>query len=326
MKSPCLLLRASLSISLLLSANVYSAGLGVSSGTPSDASTSAKAPEVPQPGSAMAASVSIPGPLRSFLRMAGISQKISVEEVLPLLSRNIAVEGYQGRKDRTGTPTEFLILLKRYVGQARQLQTLAGPEEILRVANCDQAGPLLDILGYRLRQACGNGAALETADPERAFLTIDSGFPLAELEQTLQGGKPLAYPFAVSKVPLLFSAGDWTQAAERAQGSDVLDALLEDPMLARLYWAMSRMDSETSGACASLREYPVYFRSPPFSTFTAVTSRFEMDAWSYLGDQRLNPHGRNLPARVRILRKNSWPVCWQKTMAGWPRISIRWRA
>ena len=87
--------------------------------------------------------------------MAGISQKISTEEVLPLLARNIAVEGYQGRKDRTGRPTEFLILLKRYVEQARQLVTLAGPEGTIRVANCDQAGPLLDILGYRLRQGCG---------------------------------------------------------------------------------------------------------------------------------------------------------------------------
>ncbi|HYM07001.1 MAG TPA: hypothetical protein VEU11_10615 [Terriglobales bacterium] len=211
----------------------------------------------------MTASVSIPGPLRSFLRMAGISQKISLEEVLPLLSRNVAVEGYQGRKDRTGTATEFLILLKRYVGQARQLQALAGPEGVIRVANCDQAGPLLDILGYRLRQPCGKGAALETADPERAFLTIDSGFPLAELEQTLQGGKPLAYPFAASKVPLLFSAEDWTQAGERVAGSDVLDALLDDPMLARLYWAMSRMDAETA---ASMRQFAGVSPLLPFAS------------------------------------------------------------
>jgi len=49
--------------------------------------------------------------------MAGISQKVSAEEVLPLLARNVAVEGYQGRKDRTGRPTEFLILLKRYVNK-----------------------------------------------------------------------------------------------------------------------------------------------------------------------------------------------------------------
>src|SRR5690349_8432505 len=40
----------------------------------------------------------IPGPLRSFLRMAAISQQISSEEVLPLLARNIVVSGYQNGK------------------------------------------------------------------------------------------------------------------------------------------------------------------------------------------------------------------------------------
>jgi len=134
------------------------------------------------------AAVSIPGPLRSFLRMAGISQKISDEEVLPLLARNVAVEGYQGRKDRQGTPTEFLILLKRYVGQARDLVALAGPEGVLRVSDCEQATPLLSILGYRLKQGCGKNASLETAEPEKAFLTIDSGFPLAQLEELVLTG------------------------------------------------------------------------------------------------------------------------------------------
>jgi hypothetical protein len=246
-KSSCLLLRASLSGLLFLSVSVYCTGLASSASSPSDTSAAAKASEAPQPGPTVGATIAIPGPLRSFLRMAGISQKVSPEEVLPLLARNVAVEGYQGRKDRTGRPTEFLILLKRYVEQARQLVTLAGPEGTIRVASCDQAGPLLDVLGYRLREGCGKGAALETADPERAFLTIDSGFPLAELEQTLQGGKPFACPFAVSPVPLLFSAADWTQG-----GGDMLDAMLDDPMLARLYWAISRMDSETS---AALRQF-----------------------------------------------------------------------
>ena len=163
MKSPCLLLRASVSVFLFLSASVYSAGLDSSSSSPSDTPTSAKAPEVPQPGPVAGASVAIPGPLRSFLRMAGISQKISPEEVLPLLARNVAVEGYQGRKDRTGRPTEFLILLKRYVGQARELVTLAGPEGVIRVANCEQAGPLLGYsrlpaaAGLRKGRCAGNG-------------------------------------------------------------------------------------------------------------------------------------------------------------------------
>jgi hypothetical protein len=257
-----LLLRASLSIFLFASASVCCAGSDSSPSAPADSSATAKAPQVPKPAAAAVATVAIPGPLRSFLRMAGISQKISTEEVLPLLARNVAVEGYQGRKDRTGRATEFLILLKRYVEQARQLVTLAGPEGTIRIPSCDQAGPLLDILGYRLRGACGKGAALETADPERAFLTIDSGFPLAELEQTLQGGKPFSCPFAVSPVPLLFSAGDWIQGVG-GQGDDVLGAMLDDPMLARLYWAMARMDTETS---ANLRQSVGISKLIPFAS------------------------------------------------------------
>ena len=266
MKSPCLLLRASLSVFLLFCASVYSAGFESSSSSPSDTPPGVKAAEVPQPGSVKVATVAIPGPLRSFLRMAGISQKISPEEVLPLLARNVAVEGYQGRKDRTGRPTEFLILLRRYVDQARQLVALAGPEGVLRVSSCDQAGPLLDILGYQMREACGKGAALETADPERAFLTIDSGFPLAELEQTLQGSKPFLYPFSVSPVPLLFSPGDWLDAAVKdpaASGNEMLDALLGDPVLARLYWAMARMDTETT---ASLLQFTGMSKLIPFAS------------------------------------------------------------
>ncbi|MGH9504503.1 MAG: hypothetical protein ACRD20_16755 [Terriglobales bacterium] len=174
-----------------------------------------------------------------------------MEEVLPLLARNVAVEGYQGRKDRKGRPTEFLILLKRYVEQARELVKLAGPDGVIQVPSCDQAGPLLEVLGYRLRQGCGHQAALETADPERAFLTIDSGFPLPELEHTLQGGQPFTCHFAPTPVPLLFSPSDWTQAAANdphAKGGDVLDSLLDDPSLARLYWAMARMDTETGAS------------------------------------------------------------------------------
>ncbi|HYK50819.1 MAG TPA: hypothetical protein VEU94_13920 [Terriglobales bacterium] len=74
-----------------LAVSVFSAA----SGSSSDTSTTAQSPEVPKPDLSSMATVSIPGPLRSFLRMAGISQKISAEEVLPLLARNVAVEGYQ---------------------------------------------------------------------------------------------------------------------------------------------------------------------------------------------------------------------------------------
>jgi len=195
---------------------------------------------------AAGAEVVIPGPLRSFLRMAGISQKIPPEDVLPLLGRNVFAQGYEG----SSRPTEFLILLSRYVQQARELTGLVGPDATIRVANCDQAAPLLRVLGYRLRQQeCGkSNTTLETADPERAFLTIDSGFPLAELEHTLQGGSPFAYPFPGSRVPLLFAETDWTTASkknEKEGSTNLLDVILRDPATARLYWAFSRLDPDT---------------------------------------------------------------------------------
>jgi len=191
-----------------------------------------------------AASVIIPGPLRSFLRMAGISQKISQEEVVPLLAHNIFTQGYEGARDG-GRPTEFLILLSRYVHQAKELTVLAGPDGSIHVSNCEEAKPVLRILGYRLRQDCGqSSASLVTADPERAFLTIDSGFPLPELEETLQGAKPFSYAFPSSRVPVLFTERDWTTLGNKNNG-DLVETLLRDPLLCRLYWAFARSDAET---------------------------------------------------------------------------------
>jgi len=179
--------------------------------------------------------------------MAGISQKVAREEILPLLSRNVFTQGYQG----TSQPTEFLILLRRYVVQSRELATLAEKTGmVLRVNNCDDAAPLLRILGYRVRPDCGGpGTALQTEDPERAFLSIDSGFPLTALEQTLQGGKPFEYPYSSEPVPVLFAESDWTQLSRknlRENSRDLLDTILNDASIARLYWALSRTDWETS--------------------------------------------------------------------------------
>src|SRR5213082_656917 len=132
-----------------------------------------------------AITVAIPGPLRSFLRMAGISQKIAPEEVLPLLARNVFQRGYEGL--HAGHQTEFLILLIRYVHQARELQALAGPQGVIHVSNCEEAKPLLKVLGYLPRPDCGRtNATLLTHDSERALLTIDSVFPLPDLAEGIR--------------------------------------------------------------------------------------------------------------------------------------------
>jgi hypothetical protein len=191
--------------------------------------------------------LTIPGPLRSFLRMAGISQKISTEEVVPLLARNVYVQGYIGWQEK-GTPTEFLVLLRRYVSQAKELAQIAGPDGTIRIATCEQALPLLRVLGYRIRGTCGqSSAALVTENDERAFLTIDSGFPLTALEQTVQQRGPFNYTFPGTRVPLLFAESDWSgiSKSRRGETQDLLSALLYHPTVSRLYWALSRIDSET---------------------------------------------------------------------------------
>jgi hypothetical protein len=208
-------------------------------------------------GSAEPSSVSIPGPLRSFLRMAGISQKVSPEEVVPLLARNVFVLGYENLSPKS-RPSEFLVLLTRYVHQARELTVLAGPEGVLRVSSCEEARPLLKILGYRTRSDCEQrSTVLETADPERAFLTIDSGFPLPDLEKCLQEGRPFTYFYPTSRVPAPAVEFDWTKNGKQG---DVVDMLLADPELARFYWALARLDVET---LSGLREAHVLKKMVP---------------------------------------------------------------
>src|SRR3954463_7213539 len=229
--------------------------LGFASNSWGAPQTSSATPTQDQSGQSSQANVIIPGPLRSFLRMAGISQKASTEEVMPLLARNVFLLGYEGPSSRV-RPTEFLILLSRYVQQARELSVMAGPEAVIRVSSCEQARPVLQVLGYRTRTDCGQpNSYLETADPQRAFITIDSGFPLPELEKALQGGKPFEYSFQATRVPIMFAENDW------ASGRNLLDALLRDSTLSRLYWAFAQMDPDTQMA---LRQSPGLKRLVPY--------------------------------------------------------------
>ncbi len=198
----------------------------------------------------------VPGPLRSFLRMAGISQKASPDEVLPLLAREVSVKGYEtvteksGKVASGGKSTEYLFLLQGYLQQARELQTLAGAGGVIHFSGCEDAKPLLSVLGYTLAPNCGPNVALQAVDSDKAFLAVDSGFPLANLEDALRTGQPFSYPFAPSRVPVLFNEDDWTSMVRRAKGdkTDVVDCLLLDPAVARLYWSLARIDADTAQA------------------------------------------------------------------------------
>ncbi len=187
--------------------------------------------------------VQIPGPLRPFMRMTGISQEVSAEEVLPMLARNLSLWGYAG-----GRQTEFLKLAQDYVEQARELEKLAEPSGTIQVKGCDDAGRLIKVLGYQFAHGCSStDASLITADPDRAFLTTDSGFPLTQLEEALQKGKPFSHDFPSTRVPAMFTEKTWTALSvwNKRYENTLLDALLHDRTLDRLYSAMARMSPET---------------------------------------------------------------------------------
>lgn len=215
----------------------------------------AKAPSPADPEAASAAdqsspapgqAIDIPGPLHSFLRMTGISQEITPADVLPLLARNAFLYGHVGDKR-----TEYLVLADRYVQQARELRPLAGGDGVIRVTGCNDVGPLIQILGYKFENGCSpKDASLITENAERAFLTVDSGFPITRLEQSLQEGVPFTFEFPATRVPILFNESDWTTLLPTKQrtGASVLDLLMNNEDADRLYSALSHLDPQTRQA------------------------------------------------------------------------------
>ncbi len=191
--------------------------------------------------------IEIPGPITSFKRMAAVSQDVTEEELLEALARSVVINGYHAGRQEGLEPTEYLKLLTRYLSQARELEKLAGPEKTLRVESCDsaQAGELLRVLGYRMRGGCGSDLVLETVNATRAFLTIDSGFPLPGLEQALRTNRPFVYDYRPTEVPVLASTSYWLGRTEK-QAGEFIDAYIGDPSLCRFYLGMSKPDSETA--------------------------------------------------------------------------------
>ena len=192
--------------------------------------------------------VLIPGPLPSFARMAALAPDLDAASVLDALARNVVTNGYQASSNSDALDqTEYLKLVIRYVSQARELSKLAGKDATISVPTCDSTatGDLLNVLGYRIRGSCGSDVVLETVNPSRAFLTIDSGFPLSGLEQALRTNRPFTYAYKSAEVPVVYGPEYWL-GSHGIQGGDLLDAFLNDPSLCRLYLAMTKLDPATA--------------------------------------------------------------------------------
>jgi len=270
-----------------------------SRGIPVFRGTGLQLPQAQPEASEAVQMVEIPGPLRSFARMVAISVDTAPEEVLPAIARNVVTNGYQASRSADELEeTEYLKLVHRYLSQARELDKLAGADKAIRVPTCEstQTNDLLRILGFRMRGGCGSEVVLETVNAQRAFLTTDSGFPLAELEQALRTDKPFSWDFHPTRVPVLYSADYWVSAKEKAQG-DFLDAFLGDPGLCRFYLGMSKLDPETAEA---LKKASTPVRLRAFSSvLDFFGGNFEIrqgKAIVPVAPDRL-PRGPNWPAR-----------------------------
>jgi len=100
-------------------------------------------------------------------------------------------------------------------------------------------------VGYRMRGGCGSEVVLETVNATRAFLTIDSGFPLAELEQSLRTNRPFVYDYKPTQAPVLYGPEYWVPTKERAN-AEFIDNFLGDPSICRLYLGLSKLDPATA--------------------------------------------------------------------------------
>jgi hypothetical protein len=198
--------------------------------------------------SANAGTIEIPGPLHSFERMAALSRELGPADVLPDLARNVISNGYQVTSGSEGLEqTEYLKLVIRYLSQARELDALSGPTKTIRIQTCDSTatGDLLRVLGYRMRGGCGSDVVLETVNASRAFLTIDSGFPLAQLEEDLRTNHPFTLDYRPTRLPILYTADYWQPPKDKTQGA-FIDYFIADPSLCRLYLALSKIDPSTA--------------------------------------------------------------------------------
>jgi hypothetical protein len=195
------------------------------------------------------ASITIPGPLRSFSRMAALSPDLTPNDLLAALARIVVTNGYQASSSTESLDqTEYLKLVFRYLSQARELEKLTN-NGMMRLEQCEssQTGDLLKVLGYRMRGSCGSDVVLETVNASRAFLTIDSGFPLAQLEQSLRTNRPFEYDFQPTRVPVLYGPEYWLSARERgASDANFIDFFLSDPSICRLYLGLAKLDPLTA--------------------------------------------------------------------------------
>ncbi|MDZ7638377.1 MAG: hypothetical protein U5J83_09030 [Bryobacterales bacterium] len=86
---------------------------------------------------------------------------------------------------------------------------------------------------------------LETVNPTKAFITVDSGFPLADLEQALRTNRPFSFDMTPTKIPILYGPEYWMLDDPKKEKSPI-QTFLSDPAMCRLYLSLAKLEKNTA--------------------------------------------------------------------------------
>ena len=171
---------------------------------------------------------------------------------------------------------------------------------MIQIETCESAetGDLLRVLGYRMRGGCGSDVVLETVNASRAFLTIDSGFPLAELEQALRTNRPFTLDYHPARSRSSIKADYWQSAKEKTPGEFIDYFLVGSFPVPPVSVACRKLDPETADAACAKRFPPRGSRSTrTCSISSAACSQIRDGKAVFRAARAAKRCGPNWPAR-----------------------------
>ena len=251
--------------------------------------------------------------------------------MIPALARNVVTNGYQAASSNEALEqTEYLKLVIRYLSQARELDKLAGADKVIKIETCDssQTADLLRVLGYRMRGGLRQRGRARNCERHARLsdhrLRIPAG---ASWNRALRINRPFVYDYKPTQAPVLYGPDYWLSAKDREARRFyrlVSSAILR---YAACIWACRssirnrRRIAQEHHACRKsapiahvLDFYGGMFEIRNGQAMVPGGARNEK-AWTELVGVSPDKGGGFLRASGRAA-----------TTAGWPVISMRWRA
>ena len=99
-----------------------------------------------------------------------------------------------------------------------------------------------------MRGSCGADIVLETVNPTRAFLTVDSAFPLTQLEQDLRANHRFEFALRCHEGTRPLQRRLLARRSQPPRPNRLSRRFLSDPSLCRLYLGLSHLDRATAEA------------------------------------------------------------------------------